>query len=141
MGDGNLATGRNALIANAELCAAMTRAGVAALGLKLFAPNHPAAALTAIAAPAGQDSTVICKHFREEFGAVVANGNAELKGQLFRIAHIGYYDYLDTIGILGALEQVIAEVTGKAVELGSAVKAAQEVYGRIVAKTHTVAVR
>lgn len=141
MGDGNLAAGRNALIANAELCAAMTRASAEALGLKLFAPNYPAAALTAIAAPAGKDSTVICKHFREEFGAVVANGNAELKGQLFRIAHIGYYDYLDTIGILGALEQVIAEVTGKAVEFGCAVKAAQEVYARTVANTHTVAVR
>jgi len=141
MGDGNLATGRNALIANAESCAAMTRAGAEALGLKLFAPNHPAAALTAIAAPAGKDSTVICKHFREEFGAVVANGNAELKGQLFRIAHIGYYDYLDTIGILGALEQVIAEVTGNAVEFGCAVKAAQEVYARTVANTHTSAVR
>jgi hypothetical protein len=36
---GNLAAGRDALIANAELCAAMTRAGVAALGLKLFAPE------------------------------------------------------------------------------------------------------
>jgi aspartate aminotransferase-like enzyme len=141
MGDGNLAAGRDALIANAELCAAMTRAGAEALGLKLFAPNYPAAALTAIAAPVGKDSTVICKHFREEFGAVVANGNAELKGQLFRIAHIGYYDYLDTIGILGALEQVIAEVTGKAVEFGCAVKAAQEVYARTVANTHTVAVR
>jgi aspartate aminotransferase-like enzyme len=141
MGDGNLATGRDALIANAELCAAMTRAGAEALGLKLFAPNYPAAALTAIAAPAGQDSTAICKHFREEFGAVVANGNAELKGQLFRIAHIGYYDYLDAIGILGALEQVIAEVMGKAVEFGCAVKAAQEVYARTVANTHTVAVR
>jgi len=34
MGDGNLAAGRDALIANAELCAAMTRAGVQALGLK-----------------------------------------------------------------------------------------------------------
>ena len=37
MGDGNLAAGRDALVANAELCAAMTRAGVEALGLKLFA--------------------------------------------------------------------------------------------------------
>jgi aspartate aminotransferase-like enzyme len=130
MGDGNLAAGRDALIANAELCAAMTRAGVEALGLKLFAPNCPAAALTAVAAPVGTDSTVLCKRFREQFGAVVANGNAELKGQLFRIAHIGYYDYLDTIGILGALEQLIAEVTGKTVEFGSAVQAAQEVYAR-----------
>jgi aspartate aminotransferase-like enzyme len=130
MGDGNLAAGRDALIANAELCAAMTRAGVQALGLKLFAPSSPAAALTAINPPAGTDSTAICKRFREQFGAVVANGNAELKGQLFRIAHIGYYDYLDTVGVLAALEHVIAEVTGNTVEFGCAVRAAQGVYAK-----------
>jgi aspartate aminotransferase-like enzyme len=127
-GDGNLAAGRDALSVNAELCAAMTRSGVQALGLKLFAPTCPAAALTAVSAPTGADSTAICKRFREQFGAVVANGQAEMKGQLFRIAHIGYYDYLDTVGVLAALEHVIAETTGNAVEFGSAVRAAQEVY-------------
>lgn len=130
MGDGNLAAGRDALIANAELCAAMTRAGVEALGLKLFAPTSPAAALTAVTAPPGVDSTTICKRFRDQFGAVVANGQAEMKGQLFRIAHIGYYDYLDTIGVLAALEHVIAEVTGNKVEFGCAVRAGQEVYAQ-----------
>jgi len=35
MGDGNLAAGRKALVDSAEMCAAMTRAGVEALGLKL----------------------------------------------------------------------------------------------------------
>src|SRR6267378_3110019 len=131
VGDGNLATGRDALIANAELCAAMTRAGAQALGLKLFAPRSPAAALTAVAAPTGSDSTAICKRFREQFGAVVANGQAEMKGHLFRIAHIGYYDYLDTVGVLAALEHVIAEATGSKVEFGSAVRAAQEVYAKV----------
>ena len=128
LGEGKLAAGREALIANAELCAAMTRAGVEALGLKLFAAKSPAAALTAVAAPAGADSTAICKLFRDRFGAVVANGQGEMKGQLFRIAHLGYYDYLDTVGVLAALEQVIAEVTGRAVEFGCAVRAAQGVY-------------
>jgi aspartate aminotransferase-like enzyme len=135
MGDGNLAAGRDALIANAELCAAMTRAGVQALGLKLFAPSSPATALTAVTAPAGVDSTTICKRFRDQFGAVVANGQAEMKGQLFRIAHIGYYDYLDTVGVLAALEHVIAEATGNAVEFGCAVRAAQDVYAQQVTKT------
>ncbi len=128
MGEGNLAAGRNALITNAELCAAMTRAGVQALGLKLFAAASPAAALTAVAAPEGTDSTAVCKRFRDQFGAVVANGQAEMKGQLFRIAHIGYYDYLDTVGVLAALEHVIADLTGKKVEFGRAVRAAQEMY-------------
>ena len=130
MGEGNLTTGREQLIANAELCAAMTRAGAQSLGYRLFAAKSPAAALTAIASPAGVDSSTIVKRFRERFGAVVASGQGEMKSQLFRIAHLGYYDYLDTVGVLAALEHVTAEVTGKAVEFGSAVRAAQEVYAK-----------
>ena len=130
MGGGHLATGRDALIANADVCAAMTRAGAQALGLKLFAKNSPAAALTAIASPAEVDSGDIIKRMRDRFGAVLANGQGEMKGQLFRIAHLGYYDYLDTVGILAALEHVIAEVSGKSVELGCAVTAAQKVYAK-----------
>jgi aspartate aminotransferase-like enzyme len=129
MGSGDLAKGRAALVDNAELCAEMTRAGVQAVELKLYAAS-PAAALTAIRPPDGIDSGKIVKEFRESFDAVVANGQGEMKGELFRIAHIGYYDYLDTIGILGALEHVLTRVTGQAVEYGAAVRAAQEVYAR-----------
>ena len=130
MGNGNLAAGRKGLVDNAELMAEMTRAGAQALGLKLFAPTCPSAAVTAIDSPAGLDSGAIVKEFRETFNAVVANGQGEMKGKLFRMAHIGYYDYLDTIGALAALEQVLAHVTSKPVEFGSAVRKAQEVYAR-----------
>jgi aspartate aminotransferase-like enzyme len=132
MGNGDLAKGREVLVNNAELCAAMTRAGAKALGLSLFS-SPPAAALTAITSPEGLDSGKIVKEFRESFDAVVANGQGEMKGQLFRIAHIGYYDYLDTVGILAALEHVLARTTGRAVEYGAAVKAAQEVYAQALA--------
>src|SRR5215469_11693881 len=138
MGKGDLAKGREELVNNAELCAEMTRAGAKALGLKLYA-SAPAAALTAISAPDGLDSGKIVKEFRESFDAVVANGQAEMKGQLFRIAHIGYYDYLDTIGILGALEHVLARVTDKSVEYGAAVRAAQQVYARAVSEKKELA--
>jgi aspartate aminotransferase-like enzyme len=130
MGDGDLVAGRKALVDNAELAAEMTRAGAQALGLKLFATTAPAAALTAIQPPSGTDSGAVVRHFRESFAAVVANGQGEMKGQLFRIAHLGYYDYLDTVGILAALEQVLASVTGRPVEYGAAVRAAQEVYAK-----------
>jgi len=129
MGNGDLAQGRETLVNNAELCAEMTRAGATALGLKLYA-STPAAALTAITSPDGLDSSQIVKEFRETFAAVVANGQGEMKGKLFRIAHIGYYDYLDTIGILAALEHVLARTTGRSVDYGSAVRAAQQVYAR-----------
>ena len=130
MGNGDLVSGREALVNNAELCAEMTRAAAAALGLKLFSPSCPAAALTAISAPAGLDSSSIVKQFRDNFSAVVANGQGEMKGKLFRIAHIGYYDYLDTIGVIGALEHVLGSVTGRSVEYGAALRAAQEAYAK-----------
>lgn len=135
MGEGDLALGRKRLVDNAELCAEMTRAAAATTGLSLFSPTAPAAALTAIAAPAGVDSSAIVKEFRESFNAVVANGQGEMKGKLFRIAHIGYYDYLDTIGIIAALEQVLNTIGSGQVEYGTAVKAAQEVYARQMVTT------
>jgi len=127
-GNGSLTAGRDALIANAELCAAMTRAGARLLGLELFAKRSPAAALTAISSPTWVNSSDIIKIMRDRFGVVLANGQGEIKGHLFRIAHLGYYDYLDTIGVLAALEHVITEVTGTSVEFGRAVQAAQKVY-------------
>ncbi len=130
MGGGDLTAGRKELVDNADLAAEMTRAGARALGLKLFSEAAPAAALTAIEAPAGVDSGALVKEFRDRFSAVVANGQGEMKGKLFRIAHIGYYDYLDTIGILAALEHVLGSVTGKPVEYGTAVRAAQQVFAK-----------
>src|SRR5438132_2169399 len=142
MGDGDMVAGREALVNNAELAAAMTRAGAQALGLKLFSPSSPSAALTAIKAPAGVNSGAIVKEFRESFAAVVANGQGEMKGKLFRIAHIGYYDYLDTIGILAALEQVLASVTATLVEYGAGVRGAQQVYAKsITQKSQPVGAR
>jgi aspartate aminotransferase-like enzyme len=126
-GGGDLAAGRELLIRNAETAAAMTRAAAQALGLKLFAPGSPAAALTAVASPAGMDSSDVVKAFRNRFGAVIANGQGEMKGQLFRIAHLGFYDYLDTVAIIGALEHVLMGL-GQKVELGAGVRAAQLVY-------------
>jgi aspartate aminotransferase-like enzyme len=126
LGNGDLGAGRNVLIAGAEICAEMTRAAAQALGLKLFA-SAPAAALTAITSPYAIDSGKIVAAFRDKFGAVVANGQAEMKGKLFRIAHIGYYDYLDTIGIIGALELVLDSL-GLKVETGSGLRAAQQVW-------------
>jgi aspartate aminotransferase-like enzyme len=127
-GNGDLATGRELLIENAEIAAAMTRAAVDALGLKLYSPSSPASALTAIAPPQGLDSGEIVKRFRNNFGAVVANGQGEMKGEVFRIAHLGYYDYMDTIGVIAALEQVMSELQANRVEFGVGVRAAQEVF-------------
>lgn len=128
-GKGDLGAGRDALIHNAETSAAMVRAGIKALGLDLFAPTCPAAAVTAVLPPGGVDSGALVKEFRERFAMVVANGQGEMKGRMIRIAHLGYYDYLDAVGVIGALEHVLLQVApSHRFELGSGVRAVQETY-------------
>jgi aspartate aminotransferase-like enzyme len=126
---GDLAEGRKKLIENAETCAAMTRAGVEAMGLKLFAPDAPAAAVTAVLPPEGVDSGVIVKELKNRFAAVITNGQGEMQGKLFRIAHLGYFDYMDTIALIGALELIVIETLKlPGVQFGDALIAAQKVF-------------
>ena len=126
---GDLARGRVLLVENAETCAAMTRAAVPALGMKLFAPTAPAAAVTAVLPPEGVDSGVIVKELKSRFGAIVTNGQGEMKGQIFRVAHLGFFDPLDTLALLGAVEQVTADTLKvKGFELGAALTAAQKTF-------------
>ena len=118
------------LVANAAMLAEATRAAANALGLELFAKSSPANAVTAICPPEGIDSGAIVKELRTRFGAVVANGQGTMKGKIFRLAHLGYYDVADVFAIVAALEIVLQKI-GHKVELGSGVRAAQEVYLRL----------
>lgn len=131
MGKGDLAAGRVALVNNAETCAEMMREAALALRLQLFAPEAPSAAVTSIVSPAGVDSGEIVKAFKSEFGAIISNGQGEMKGRLFRMAHLGYFDYMDTLATIGALEQVLGIISRpKHVEFGPGLRAAQIVYAR-----------
>jgi aspartate aminotransferase-like enzyme len=80
------------------------------------------------------------KGFRSEFGAVISNGQGEMKGQIFRMAHLGYFDYMDTIATIGALEQVLGIISlPKHVEFGPGLKAAQVVYARTAGAARSAA--
>lgn len=118
--------GRENLIRNARVLSDCTRKGVESLELAVFA-QVPCAALTAVSAPEGVSSRDIEKQMKEEFGAVVANGQGTMKGKIFRIAHLGYYDFTDMVGVLAALEVVLAGL-GHPAKLGEGVRAAQERY-------------
>ena len=79
--------------------------------------------------PAGVDSGVIVKELKHRFGAIITNGQGEMKSRLFRIAHLGFFDYMDTIALIGALEHVVVETLRlPGIELGQALTAAQRVY-------------
>jgi aspartate aminotransferase-like enzyme len=117
------------LVENAQQLAAATRAAVTELGLDLFAPKSPAASVTAVRAPRGMDSGVIVKEFRNRFGSIITNGQGTMKGQIFRIAHLGYFDFPDLFSLLAQLE-IILSANGIPVKYGAGVAAAQEVYAK-----------
>jgi aspartate aminotransferase-like enzyme len=120
---------------NAEMIAEMTRAAVEALGFKLFNAASPGAAATAVYAPEGVDSGLLVKELKSRFAAIITNGQGEMKGQIFRIAHLGFFDYLDTIALIGALEQVVIKSLPQLnAEFGKGLIAAQKVYAEAAAK-------
>jgi aspartate aminotransferase-like enzyme len=64
---------------------------------------------------------------RDAYGVTIAGGQAELKGKVFRFAHMGFIEEFDIIAGIACLEKVLKEL-GYAFELGSGVKAAEEVF-------------
>jgi aspartate aminotransferase-like enzyme len=104
------------------------RAGVKALGLELFSPDEDrSAVVTAVRAPAGIDGTDVVRGLRDRFGITIANGQAELKGKIFRLGHIGWFDVFDITTQIAAVELVLADL-GAEVERGVAVTAALEAF-------------
>jgi aspartate aminotransferase-like enzyme len=57
----------------------------------------------------------------------IAGGQGEMKGQVFRLGHMGYVGDFDVLTALAALEQVLHEL-GVPVDFGAGVRAAQKVF-------------
>jgi serine---pyruvate transaminase len=102
--------------------------GVRALGLDLFGEHSERAwAVTAIRAPEGIDGDELVAKVRADHGIILAPGQGPLKGKVFRIGHLGYYDRFDIIRGLAALELTL-ESMGYPVKRGAAVAAAEDVF-------------
>src|ERR1051326_3117041 len=129
--------GMDKLVANAEMLAAATRAAVTTLGLELFSPGSPSSSVTAVKAPKGMDSGVIVKEYRNRFGSVIANGQGSMKGQIFRIAHLGYFDFPDLFAVIAELEIILA-ANGIPVKFGTGVEAVQNAYAAVALAKETV---
>ena len=119
--------GLEALFRRHKKLAEATWAAVKALGLELFAPEAPSEAVTAVKIPEGIDGVKLQKLFFERFGITVAEGQDRAKGKIIRIAHLGYYDRLDMIMVISALEMLLKQM-GYSFELGIGVRAAEEVF-------------
>jgi aspartate aminotransferase-like enzyme len=106
-----------------EHLAAACRAGVTALGMRLFA-ERPASGMTVFAMPEGVDSGTILSKLEKQYNLKLANGQDTLKGKIIRLSHMGFVDRFDVLAALAGLELVLAEI-GQPVQIGAAVAAFQ----------------
>jgi serine---pyruvate transaminase len=104
------------------------REGAKAMGLELFSPDEErSAVVTAIRSPEGVDATEIVSALRDRFGITIANGQGALKGKIFRIGHIGWFDVFDITTALAAVELALVDA-GAEIERGVAVTRALEAW-------------
>lgn len=83
------------------------RMAVEALGLDIL-PDNPADSLTAVRIPESLRDQNLTGKLRGK-GYWIAGGQGQLKGKIFRIAHMGYCDEGDLNAAIGALETVLAD--------------------------------
>ena len=104
-----------------------TRQAMKALGLELFAPTASSDVVTAVKVPLGIDGEKLVKTMRDTYGVTIAGGQSELKGKVFRIAHMGFIEEFDIILGISCLEKVLKQM-GYKFDFGAGVKAAQETF-------------
>ncbi len=107
-----------------------TQQAALALGLSLY-PDESCRSnvLTAIGLPSTVDGNKLVKVMRDTYGVSVAGGQAELKGKIIRIAHMGCIDEYDILTGIACLEKVLTQL-GHSFELGAGLSAAQKVFNQ-----------
>jgi len=121
-----LATGVSKQVQRCARMAAAARAAAKALHLELFA-KRPSNGVTAMKVPAGLDGKKLTKTMYEQSQVMVAGGQGEMAGKVFRFAHMGYISPDDVVAGVTALEQALATL-GETVTKGAGVQAAQAVF-------------
>jgi aspartate aminotransferase-like enzyme len=102
------------------------KAAMQAMGLQLYAKEYPSDVVTAVESPV--DGQKVVAELRKK-GIWIAGGQAQAKGKIFRIAHMGFIDTVDLLGTIGGLEEVLNQL-GYKVQPGVGLKAAQEVLSK-----------
>ena len=112
------------------LMAQATRAGVEAMGLRLFA-QRPSNGVTAVSVPEGIDGKSLAKLMHDRSHVMIAGGQGEMAGKVVRIAHMGHIGPGDILAGLAALEGALVAL-GHEVAAGTGVQAAQAIFESIV---------
>jgi len=87
-----------------------TTQGFESIGLENFAKGCTSTALSVIKSPEGIDAGDIIKGLKEKYGMIVAGGQDQAKGKIFRITHMGYVDKSDMISVIAGVEGILNEM-------------------------------
>ena len=87
-----------------------SRDGIKSLGLSLFAQeSHASNTVTAIKAPDGLEVKKMLQILRDEHQVILAGGQQELAGKIFRIGHLGWVTEDDIGAVISALKVVLPQ--------------------------------
>ena len=107
-----------------------TRRAFVALGCELFAPDAPSPTVTAVRGPkdvsGGLDTGKLVKQLRDRYGVSIMGGQDAVKGKIFRVAHLGYFDTFDILTSVAAIEMALADL-GVKIPHGAGTAAAEAV--------------
>ncbi len=118
------AEGLEAIFARHARHRAAAQAGMAAMGLPLYAAEgHGSPAITAVA-PEGIDAEVLRKAVKERFDILLAGGQDHLKGKVFRIGHLGFVCDRDVLTAVAAIEATLQELGAARQPVGAGLAAA-----------------
>lgn len=120
--------GADNVIADHKKLALAIREAAKALGLGLFSKS-PSFAVTGVLAPHGIDADAIIKTLKTEYGVTFAGGQENLKGKIFRVAHMGGIDEEHLIESVKALEAGLAKL-GYKFKQGAGLDAAKKILSR-----------
>ncbi len=105
-----------------------TRAAMQALNLPLFTADQSASPAITAVAPVNVEAEQIRAIVRKKFDIVMAGGQDDLKGKIFRIGHLGFVSDRDILTAIGALEAALQEL-GHDAQTGVGVAAAAKALG------------
>ena len=120
--------GLEARVKRHRALAKATREAFKAMNIELF-PREAIASntVTALKIPEGLTDDDIRGRMKREHGILIAGGQAQLKGKIFRIGHMGNVGYSEIIDALTSLESVLKK-SGHYLEPGSGLKAAHKIF-------------
>ncbi len=111
-----------------KLAAKATRNAINALGLELFPDEDVSSTtVTAVRMPEGISDKQLRGTMRNKYNVELAGGQDHLKGNIFRIGHMGNTTQTELITAISSLEMTMYEL-GLDVELGSGVASIQKTY-------------